>query len=556
MRELMDRLKITLQRYPRLYDMLRNSPAAWLTPNSLERRRRDRSRTRRVQSIEREVQQLEAQHLQKDQAAVLFFNTTSVPGGVSFLSLAGLLISWSLRVAGQRVIHLVCHHGMPKCVQGTNLRNLDQPMPCAKCFRARSVLFPRYLSWYIEEDPAARDELRGFEQASTDDLIGFAYQGVELGQLCLPSVRWTLRRHHLTSVPEAQQVLKEYLQAGIRIVKTFERLAEECDLRSVVAFNGTSFPEAIVRSLALKRGLPVVTYEVGYRPHSLFLSHDLATDFPIDLPDGFTMNANQETELDRCLGERMQGDFTMGGVSFWPEMKSVDPELQRKAEAYRKVVTVFTNVVYDTSQKSANTIFESMFDWLDETMKLPAAHPDTLFIVRAHPDELRSSRESQEPVEQWLKDRGHLRLPNVAFISPKEYLSSYDLVHLSRFCIVYNSTIGLEATLLGTPVVIGALAKYSRETITHAPTSRDAYRELVISFLEGGAPSMPESWQQRARRFMYYMLFRASLDLSAFVEPPGNYVRSLSALALHPENSQEMKIIYDGIMNGTPFCYS
>lgn len=556
MLELIDELNTYLKHHPRLHVILRKSRAARLYRGSLERWLRDRNRIRPIQAIEREVRRIEAGNRQNEKASVLFFNTTSGPGGLSFNSAAGLLISWSLRVAGQKVMHLVCRHGMPKCVQGTNWRDLSQPMPCEQCFKLRSSLFPNYLSRYIEADSGRPDELPTLDQFNWDDLIGFIYRGIDLGLLCLPSVGWAMRRHHLSAVPEARQLFTEYLHAGIRVIRTFERLVEECELRSVVVFNGTFFPEAIVRAIALKRGLQVVTYEGGYRQQSIFLSHGLATDFPIQIPNEFEMDADQEAELDRYLAQRMRGEFSMGGVQFWPEMKSVSPELRSKANTYRQLVTVFTNVVYDTSQTHANTIFDNMFDWLDETMKLIVAHPDTLFILRAHPDELRRGRESQEPVEELLKARGQLGLPNLVFIAPTEYVSSYELIHLARFCIVYNSTIGLEAALLGTPVVTGARAKYSQEGVTHNPTSRDGYGELVTSFLKDGVPPLPEDWQQRARHFMYYMLFRASLDLSAFFEPLGNYSRSLSGPALHPDNSQEMNIIYNGIMKEMPFCYS
>ena len=555
----LDIVKTVLARYPRLYSLLRTSKTAWSRFHPSDQRLY-RERAQRIHAIEREVQQIEARYGRNRQTPILFFNATSGPGTVSFNAIAGLLISWALRVAGQSVMHLVCRYGMPKCIQGTNLRGLDRPLPCEQCFQRRSELFPPDLSWFLEADLEPSDALPAFEQYSLDDLMGFVYQGVDLGSLCLPSVRWTLRRHHLSSASsQAQRLFREYLRAGIRIVNTFERLVKACTPRSAVVFNGTFFPEAIIRTLAINSGLSVVTYEVGYRSKSLFLSHDVVTAYSIQVPNDFEMGTEQEAELDHYLAQRVKGKFTMGGLRFWPEMKSVNPELRRNAKAYRQVVTVFTNVVYDTSQIHANTIFESMFDWLDETMRLAVVHPETLFIVRAHPDEFRPGRESQEPVEQWLKARGYLGLPNLVFIPPTEYVSSYELIQLSEFCIVYNSTISLEATLLGTPVVTGGRTKESQEGITHAPASREAYRDLVASFLKEGVSPLLQAWQQRARRFMYYMLFRTALDLSAFVEPLVRYgyaIKPVQAQALHPDRSPEMRIIYDGIINNKPFHYT
>ncbi|NJL57128.1 hypothetical protein HC928_19780 [bacterium] len=140
---------------------------------------------------------------------------------------------------------------------------------------------------------------------------------------------------------------------------------------------------------------------------------------------------------------------------------------------------------------------------------------------------------------------------------PTEYVSSYELIDLSQFCIVYNSTIGLEATLLGKPVITAGQTRYDQENITHKAASPEAYLDLVQHFLQSGILPLPAEWQQRARRFMYYSLFKASLDLSPFTDQAYLYnytLKPFEAEALHPDRSIAMRIIYSGIMNGTPFA--
>jgi len=53
----------------------------------------------------------------------------------------------------------------------------------------------------------------------------------------------------------------------------------------------------------------------------------------------------------------MQGNFTMAGVRFWPEMKGLDEEFLAKTSRFKHIVPVFTNVIFDTSQVHANTLF-------------------------------------------------------------------------------------------------------------------------------------------------------------------------------------------------------
>jgi len=265
------------------------------------------------------------------------------------------------------------------------------------------------------------------------------------------------------------------------------------------------------------------------------------------------MSAVQEAALDEYMAQRTRGNAGQPGL--WPEMNDIEPDLQAFASQYKNVATVFSNVIFDTSQYGANTVFESMFDWLDEIMKLASVHPETLFVVRAHPAEVFPHHESEEPVGDWLKERNHLAIPNVYFIPPTNYISSYELLKISRFCLVYNSTIGLEAVVLGIPTVTAAAGRYSGVEVTHAPTSQKAYIKLVEKFLKKGPPPVEDSVRQRARYCMYQFFFRQGLDLSAFLESPNWILKAIDASALHPDNSPETSIIYKGIMEGGPFYY-
>jgi hypothetical protein len=55
-------------------------------------------------------------------------------------------------------------------------------------------------------------------------------------------------------------------------------------------------------------------------------------------------------------------------------------------------------------------------------------------------------------VADWMVKQNVLDLPNVRFINANEYISSYDLIDVAKFVMVYNSTIGLEASIMGKPV--------------------------------------------------------------------------------------------------------
>jgi hypothetical protein len=544
------------------------APIFWRIPTARTRalareldfeRRRHRHLRRvlgRIREIETTVSAREP--TPSDEPPVLLFNTTTSPGWVSFTSQVGLLAGWALRMGGRRVIHAVCHAGMLRCPQGTYRYAPDVRPPCAACRAVKDAVFPAAVRESFEMDDAVRDRVRLGPEAGIEELAGVAHRGIAIGKVCLPSVRHVLRRHTLELDETTTGIYRDFLVSAANLVGRFEELLDRVKPSVAVLFNGVIFPEATAREVARRRGLRTVTYEVGFREQSAFFSHGLAPEFPLDVPGDFRLTDAEERRFDAHLRRRFGGDFAMGGIRFWPEMKPLGEPFESRAARHRQVVPIFTNTVFDTSQVSANTVFGSMFEWLGGTLEAARSYPDTLFVVRAHPDEFRRGvARSAERVGDWLRERGYSGMENLLFIPPTEHVSSYELVGRAKFCVVYNSTIGLEAAVLGVPVLCGGRGKYSGASFVQEFSRPDDYVRRLEEMLAAEEIPWPEAWRDEARRFFGYLLFRASLDLSALVVPcedGGTAFGAFEADALGPGGTHELDLIRDGITEGKGFC--
>ena len=240
-------------------------------------------------------------------------------------------------------------------------------------------------------------------------------------------------------------------------------------------------------------------------------------------------------------------------------MRGLDKTFLKKASGFRQIVPVFTNVIYDTSQAHANLVFPHMFAWLETALEAIRSHPESLFVIRAHPDEMRpgTAKQSRESVQDWVKQSGAAELANVVFIESLEYISSYELIQRAKFVMVYSSSIGLEASLMGKPVLCGGKARYTQYPIVFFPSSPQAYRRAVDEFLNAEQIRVPAEFQANARKFLYYQLYRASLPLDDYMQPGQRmgYVQLLpvSWEKLLPEGSPTLRVILDGILHGSPF---
>lgn len=500
-------------------------------------------------------------------APIVFFKASTGIDDLSWNSGFHLLSSWALRLQGIPVAYFACHSGMSHCVLGTNRDQIRKPPPCKSCIYQSRTLYknvPTFeglnvqgsrVTWFDYQ----RDEqlAKAIENLSLQDLMSFEWHGIPLGALCLPGLRWILRIHHLNDDEPTCYLLREYILSAWNVAQKFSRLLDETNPRAVVVFNGQFYPEATARYIAQKRDIRVITHEVGLQPASAFFTEGEATAYPIHIPAEFELNDEQNAKLDVYLAKRFQGDFTMAGIKFWADMKGLDESFLQKAERFKQIVPIFTNVIFDTSQQHANTVFEDMFDWLDVVLEVIRAHRETLFIIRAHPDELRVRKASRETVAAWVEASGADKEPNVVFVAPNETLSSYELIQKSKFVMIYNSTIGLEASIMGAAVLCAGKARFThamRPTVFF-PQTVEEVRGKMKEFLQAEKIDIPLEFKRNARRFLYYQLFRTSLPFGDFLEPSVRTTQTrLKSFELETlVDSDAVKVILDGLLEGGDF---
>jgi len=533
--------------------------------NSIKTKVGEWSTRRRISHL---ASQIEKQERRTDTGQpIVFFNVSSRIHGLSLNSAFSLLTGWSFRLAGVPVINYACDSGMSHCVLGTNRDDYHSPPPCQDCTVQSKRLFAgsqvQWFKYQGNERLAA-----GLKNLSIEELSGFQYEFpslasgqnhegtkpiIPLGELALPSIRWALRQHNLPDDEDTRYLMRAYMLSAYSTAASFNSFLEVNQPAAVVLFNGILYPEAAARWAARQLGVRVISHEVGFQPNSAFFTEGEATAYPIHIPEDFELNAEQNARLDSYLENRFQGDFTMAGIRFWPEMHALDETILGKMGRFQQIVPIFTNVVYDTSQVHANRIFPHMFVWLDVLLDLIRDHPETLFFIRAHPDEMRpgTAKQSRESVFDWINRNQVQELDNVIFIDSGDYISSYELIQRAKFVIVYNSSIGLEASLMGAAVLCGGVARYTQYPTVFLPESQKKFRNMTEQFLEAEKIQVPPEYQRNARHFIYYQLYRASLPFDEYLQAGQRMgfvqMKSFKWESLSPDNSNTMHILYEGI---------
>ena len=512
--------------------------------------RTDSSNESRFRSVNKET----APFVTDTENPVLFFNASTRLNRTSLNAAYAWIAANSLRYSGVPVHFISCGKGLKPCLLSVGR---GESAVCPSCMALSSKMYAGlpHTVFHFEEDHTVANDVEGLGHAG---LSSYVHEGVPLGELTLPSLRWILRRHHLEDIPEAVPLQRSFIKSAWSTYVQAKRLMDDLHPRAVVVFNGLQYPEAVVKWLGKQRGIPTFTHEIGLMPNTAIFTEGEATACPIDLPDDFEMTPERDEKLDAYLSKRMKGSFSTAGVQFWPDMQKLPDEFWTRARSFRQIVPVFTNVIFDTSQKHANVVFDDMFAWLDYVKKIIEDHADTLFVIRAHPDETRPGKESHETVTDWVKKNQLTHLPNVIYVPPEDYLSSYELIQASKFIMVYNSTIGLEAAIMGAAVLCGGRSRYSQVPLCYFPQTIDAYLEKVEELLNCDAVDVPDSFRLTARKFMYYQFFHTALSCDSFIEPDETWkgyvkIRKFPPEALDPQKDPNLRVIHDGILYGRPF---
>lgn len=457
-------------------------------------------------------------------------------------------IAQALRLRGARCEFFFCGGGLPICEMGWPAEDDATVGLCESCGSYVADMidtagFPRRsLGELVGDDErgAVENEVRA---ASCRDAPA-SFRGRALDPLVEQSLVRFFRTGTLPDTDEVARARDDFRVGAAIMSIAAPRLIDAASPDVIVLINGIFYEDRILREEARTRGVRVVSYEFGTQTGTLFFS-DGAPAANYDISDLW------ERESDRPLGD----DTVRELEALLRARRDGSVLLQRYYSRPRGLTTrdgtptaaVFTNVSWDTAVTGKSLAFDSMFDWIAETIRIAASHPEIDFVIRAHPAESRVPGEASRELVTEFIERNFSSLPgNVRLVGSEEALDSYALIDAADVVAVYTSTIGLEAAAHGKPVCVAGQAHYRGRGFTTDITSADDYQAL-FNDLSWALPD-PER-HTLARRYAHLFFCRAMLPFPAvggsLSEPVFNYA---SVAELGPGRDRYLDLICDGIL--------
>jgi hypothetical protein len=280
----------------------------------------------------------------------------------------------------------------------------------------------------------------------------------------------------------------------------------------VIVPNGTIQEMGVVYRVARHLNLPTVTFEFSDQRERIWLAqdseimqHDTGAVWaarghePLDenkiqqLRDLYAARIDAKTW--KNFSRQWQETPTQGGESVRKKLKLDD----------RPLILLATNVLGDSLTLGRQVFSKSMAEWIEKTVCYFAERQDVQLVIRVHPGEVLTHGTSMVDVIKAALGEipAHIHL-----IEPDEKINTYDILDIADLGLVYSTTVGLEMSMRGIPVIVAGQTHYRSRGFTSDPSTWEMYFSTLDETLSDLASAqLTQEQVELAWRYAYLFFF-------------------------------------------------
>lgn len=382
---------------------------------------------------------------------------------------------------GFHVTHVICGGDLPVC----GMENIKTQRPlCSDCIYGAEK-FPRaYGVTYVRLNEIVEIESYNvlfleLNETSPEEIYEFTYEGIPYGQLCLDD--YSQYRQDKTELRDmvdqgAREVWVKGIASQVLLHDAVSNLHQSREHHLAIVANGKSFAYTGIYQCLRKNNIDTITWDEtpSYYNSFIFKENDYANEVHID--DLFSSLEEHIGKVDyRSAVDRYFKAWIEDGHHTFKYYNSqvVDPhriqkELGINFSRFEKIVSLYTNVTWDTAALRRDRGFSTMMDWIKAFVRAVSNKNEILLLIRSHPAEDKVPNEFRSMTtvrDGLLREYGDLP-ENVCVIPGASDISSYALCEISDVNSVYTSTVGFEFALRGYKPYVAGLVHYGSKGFT------------------------------------------------------------------------------------------
>lgn len=500
---------------------------------------------------------------------------TSVGAHLPSANLESLLgVALSLRNADVKV--LLCDKVLPACMdcdqrwfptEGYQRKLVEEgPGFCSSCFKPAHSMFRdaglevlRYSQFLTPQDKVRADEIAN--SVPVEKIRSYEWEGLQVGEHAFAGAARFFARGDLAGEPVGEPVLRRYLAASLLTVWMARNLFNQIKFESAVFNHGIYVPQGLIGEVARKAGVRVINWNPAYRKGCFVFSHGdtyhhtMMTE-PVETWDRLNLSDKKKKELTNYLESRWKGSKDWISFQHANQLENEKIAGELKLDLSKPIIGLLTNVVWDAQLHYPKNAFDSMLDWIEETVRLFKERPDLQLLIRVHPAEVLGAIPSRQTVPEELKRRFGQVPSNVFLVNAEDPINTYAAMQLCDSVIIYGTKTGVELTSMGIPTIVAGEAWVRNKGFTIDIAGKADYKKIIDSLPL--KKRMPMDQIERARNYAFHFYFRRMIPLRMVQQqvgwPPFQLkIDDLKEIA--PGADRGLDLVCEGILNGKEFVY-
>jgi hypothetical protein len=368
---------------------------------------------------------------------------------------------------------------------------------------------------------------------------------------------YVVGNHHL--IEENERLGRVHLRNLLVIHAAYERILDEVRPDRVVTNDSYYGMWAILQHLCERRGIPFYSHWNCFRRGAWCYAYNDAS-MNLDFHRGWqefstpVLTNRQRTTVNDWLAGRFSGKDMIFDTASLGSHCTDEVDLSKIRDG-KPTALLAANVIWDLAALNKQVIFGDMFEWIAETIIWFGKHPEYQLIVKPHPAEQNPSiPKTKEMVGTALNMLGIIIPDNVLVLTPKSAVRVYQLLPLANVGLMHTTTVGLEMSARGIPVITTARSPYRGFGFTLDPVGRDEYFKILDRTLRGEKILELEKQIDLAYKFILFQHFHyyTKIDIMDFKwgETPRLKVNSLADI--RPGRNRHLDYIVDSVIAGLP----
>ncbi len=171
------------------------------------------------------------------------------------------------------------------------------------------------------------------------------------------------------------------------------------------------------------------------------------------------------------------------------------------------------NLRWDSAALSRTRLFPTVEEWITALVQWVATEPEARLCIRQHPAERNKVTASSDDVGALVR-KINTAGERVRFVAAEDPVNSYDLLRTARVVLPFTSTLGMEAPMLGIPVVTSAKNYYETFRFASRAESPEHYFQLIGQAIRGELTVSSEASEDAA--LVYYLTQHCNFLLTVF----------------------------------------